>query len=72
MVSHYSNGKVIHRAVNACLAPIMSVHRAAVTTVEGIGSTKSRLHKGKGSNRLKFFFLKYRKLPKLEKSVISV
>ena len=56
MVSHYSNGKVIHRAVNACLAPIMSVHRAAVTTVEGIGSTKSRLHKGKGSNRLKFFF----------------
>ncbi|CAG0923846.1 unnamed protein product [Notodromas monacha] len=28
-----------HLAVNACLAPICSIHLAAVTTVEGIGTT---------------------------------
>ncbi|XP_022086122.1 xanthine dehydrogenase/oxidase-like isoform X2 [Acanthaster planci] len=33
-----------HLAVNACLTPICSVHGMAVTTVEGIGSTKTRLH----------------------------
>jgi len=45
MVSHFKDGKVVHRAVNACLAPVMSVHLCAVTTVEGIGSTKTKLHK---------------------------
>ena len=35
---------VKHFAVNACLTPICSVHGLAVTTVEGIGSTKTRLH----------------------------
>lgn len=33
-----------HHAVNACLAPVCTVHGAAVTTVEGIGSTKTKLH----------------------------
>ena len=33
-----------HLAVNACLAPICSVHLMAVTTVEGIGSTETKLH----------------------------
>ncbi|KAJ8045584.1 Xanthine dehydrogenase [Holothuria leucospilota] len=33
-----------HIAVNACLAPICSVNGKAVTTVEGIGSTKTTLH----------------------------
>lgn len=33
-----------HLAVNACLAPVCSLHGMAVTTVEGIGSTKTRLH----------------------------
>lgn len=36
--------KIIHYAANACLAPVCSLHHAAVTTVEGIGSTKTRLH----------------------------
>ena len=36
--------KVVHRAVNACLAPIASVHMCSVITVEGIGSTSTRLH----------------------------
>jgi xanthine dehydrogenase/oxidase len=35
---------VKHYAVNACLTPVCSVHGLAVTTVEGIGSTKTRLH----------------------------
>ena len=30
--------------MNACLAPVVSMHGCAVTTVEGIGSTKTRLH----------------------------
>ncbi|XP_078618398.1 xanthine dehydrogenase/oxidase-like [Branchiostoma floridae x Branchiostoma japonicum] len=46
MVSRYNptQRKVFHLAVNACLAPICSLHGAAVTTVEGIGSTRTRLH----------------------------
>ncbi|XP_071497121.1 xanthine dehydrogenase/oxidase-like [Diadema antillarum] len=37
-------GHVTHRAVNACLVPVCSVHGTAVTTVEGIGSVKTKLH----------------------------
>lgn len=46
MISKYDNlqNKVVHYSVNACLAPICSLHHVAVTTVEGIGSTKTRLH----------------------------
>ncbi|KAF5279177.1 hypothetical protein FQR65_LT03424 [Abscondita terminalis] len=33
-----------HIAINACLAPVCSMHGLAVTTVEGIGSTKTKLH----------------------------
>ncbi|CAH2255899.1 xanthine dehydrogenase oxidase [Pelobates cultripes] len=46
MVSRYNRfkGKIEHYSVNACLAPVCSLHHAAVTTVEGIGSTKTRLH----------------------------
>ena len=33
-----------HLAVNACLAPLCSVAGMAVTTVEGIGSTRTALH----------------------------
>lgn len=29
-----------HISINACLAPVCSLHGIAVTTVEGIGSTK--------------------------------
>nr|CAD7412596.1 unnamed protein product [Timema poppensis] len=46
MVSRYDRGKkqVVHRSVNACLAPVAAMHGLAVTTVEGIGSTRTRLH----------------------------
>lgn len=46
MLSKYDrNAKTVkHFAVNACLTPICSVHGLAVTTVEGIGSTRTRLH----------------------------
>ncbi|XP_070285048.1 xanthine dehydrogenase/oxidase isoform X1 [Myotis yumanensis] len=46
MLSKYDRlqNKIIHFSANACLAPICSLHHVAVTTVEGIGSTKSRLH----------------------------
>ena len=33
-----------HLAVNACLAPLCSMHGLAVTTAEAIGDTKTRLH----------------------------
>ncbi|XP_055712737.1 xanthine dehydrogenase [Phlebotomus papatasi] len=36
--------KLHHLAVNACLAPLCSMHGLAVTTVEGIGSTRTKLH----------------------------
>uniref|UniRef100_A0A8C8BP15 Aldehyde oxidase 1 n=1 Tax=Otus sunia TaxID=257818 RepID=A0A8C8BP15_9STRI len=34
----------IHYSANACLLPICSLYGAAVTTVEGVGSTKTRVH----------------------------
>ncbi|XP_065100704.1 aldehyde oxidase 3-like [Paramisgurnus dabryanus] len=46
MVSRYNpqNKNISHFSVNACLLPICQLHGAAVTTVEGIGSTKTKLH----------------------------
>nr|XP_039268580.1 xanthine dehydrogenase/oxidase-like [Styela clava] len=46
MISKWESarGKPRHLSVNACLAPLISVHGCAVTTVEGIGSTKTKLH----------------------------
>ena len=41
MVSFLEAPKAVrHISVNACLAPVVSMHGMAVTTVEGIGSTK--------------------------------
>ncbi|XP_065371332.1 xanthine dehydrogenase [Calliphora vicina] len=36
--------RIKHIAVNACLTPVCAMHGCAVTTVEGIGSTRTRLH----------------------------
>nr|XP_033794956.1 xanthine dehydrogenase/oxidase [Geotrypetes seraphini] len=46
MISRFDDfeKKILHYSVNACLASICSLHHMAVTTVEGIGSTKTRLH----------------------------
>ncbi|RXG71937.1 Glyceraldehyde dehydrogenase small chain, partial [Armadillidium vulgare] len=46
MVSKYfpQTGQVKHYTVNACLAPIATMHGLAVTTTEGIGSTRTKLH----------------------------
>ncbi|OWF46006.1 xanthine dehydrogenase-like isoform X2 [Mizuhopecten yessoensis] len=38
------SNQVRHFSVNACLAPICSLHGLAITTVEGIGSIKHGLH----------------------------
>ncbi|XP_033860545.1 aldehyde oxidase 5 isoform X1 [Acipenser ruthenus] len=46
MISRYDTlqSRVLHFSVNACLLPIVSLHGVAVTTVEGVGSTKTKLH----------------------------
>ena len=44
MVSYLEDSGLHHISVNACLAPLCSLHGMAVTTVEGIGSTRSKLH----------------------------
>ncbi|KAM3850718.1 xanthine dehydrogenase/oxidase [Diretmus argenteus] len=46
MVSRYQKHtqQVLHYSVNACLAPLCSLHLVAVTTVEGIGSVARKLH----------------------------
>lgn len=36
--------EIKHVAANACLTPVCAVHGMSVTTVEGIGSTKTKLH----------------------------
>ncbi|XP_043848598.1 aldehyde oxidase 1-like [Dromiciops gliroides] len=46
MISRYDPGtkKIRHYSANACLLSICSLYGAAVTTVEGIGNTKTRIH----------------------------
>uniref|UniRef100_A0A8C3YFZ8 aldehyde oxidase n=1 Tax=Catagonus wagneri TaxID=51154 RepID=A0A8C3YFZ8_9CETA len=46
MISRYNpvTKRIRHYPANACLIPICSLYGAAVTTVEGIGSTKTRIH----------------------------
>ncbi|XP_076022009.1 xanthine dehydrogenase/oxidase [Genypterus blacodes] len=46
MLSKYQTHtqELLHYAVNACLAPLCSLHLVAVTTVEGIGSVARKLH----------------------------
>ncbi|KAG6938992.1 aldehyde oxidase 2 [Chelydra serpentina] len=46
MISTYEpvSKKIRHYSANACLLPICSLHDFAVTTVEGIGCTKTRIH----------------------------
>ncbi|XP_062863680.1 xanthine dehydrogenase/oxidase isoform X2 [Trichomycterus rosablanca] len=41
---HPHQNQIVHHAVNACLAPLCSLHHCAVTTVEGIGSVARKLH----------------------------
>lgn len=36
--------KIEYVAINACLVPVCSLHGMAVTTIEGIGSTQTKLH----------------------------
>ncbi|XP_072042532.1 xanthine dehydrogenase/oxidase-like [Amphiura filiformis] len=40
----HSSRNISHIAVNACLYPLCAIHGKAVTTIEGIGSTKTKLH----------------------------
>ncbi|XP_052605482.1 aldehyde oxidase 2 [Peromyscus californicus insignis] len=46
MVSQHDpvSKKTRHVSVTACLVPLCSLHGAAVTTVEGVGSVSTRLH----------------------------
>ena len=46
MVSSYDREEDVikHAAVNACLTPLCSVAGMAITTVEGIGSTRASMH----------------------------
>ncbi|KAL1251495.1 hypothetical protein QQF64_019291 [Cirrhinus molitorella] len=46
MVSRYDpqTKNINHSSINACLLPVCQLDKAAVTTVEGIGSTKTKLH----------------------------
>ncbi|XP_060888829.1 aldehyde oxidase 6 isoform X2 [Labrus mixtus] len=46
MVSRYqpATKTINHFSANACLLPLCQLHGAAITTVEGIGSTKTQIH----------------------------
>uniref|UniRef100_A0A3B3RQ69 Xanthine dehydrogenase/oxidase n=1 Tax=Paramormyrops kingsleyae TaxID=1676925 RepID=A0A3B3RQ69_9TELE len=46
MISRFNphKNRIVHHAVNACLAPVCSLHHSAVTTVEGIGSVATQVH----------------------------
>ncbi|XP_060113025.1 aldehyde oxidase 2-like [Heteronotia binoei] len=46
MVSTYNpdTKKIRHFPANSCLLPLCSLYGAAVTTVEGVGNTKTKLH----------------------------
>ncbi|XP_041834272.1 aldehyde oxidase 1-like isoform X2 [Melanotaenia boesemani] len=46
MVSRYrpTTKTIFHYSANACLLPLCQLHGAAITTVEGIGNSKTRIH----------------------------
>ncbi|XP_051157348.1 xanthine dehydrogenase-like [Leptopilina boulardi] len=46
MISKYDRErkKIINFSANACLMPLCAIHGLSVTTVEGIGSTRTKLH----------------------------
>ncbi|XP_014226482.1 xanthine dehydrogenase [Trichogramma pretiosum] len=46
MISRYDREakKIVHVAANACLTPVCAMHGMSVTTVEGIGNTRTKLH----------------------------
>ncbi|XP_064623693.1 xanthine dehydrogenase/oxidase-like [Lineus longissimus] len=46
MVSTYERGtkKIRHYAAVSCILPLVTLHNKAVTTVEGVGSIKTKLH----------------------------
>lgn len=47
LVTHFSFPCASHKrhfSITACLVPICSLHGVAITTVEGVGSIKTRLH----------------------------
>jgi xanthine dehydrogenase/oxidase len=41
---HPRTGEMVSRAVNSCLRPLCTVDGCYITTVEGIGSTRTKLH----------------------------
>uniref|UniRef100_A0A4W6EU63 Aldehyde oxidase 1 n=1 Tax=Lates calcarifer TaxID=8187 RepID=A0A4W6EU63_LATCA len=43
-IPKYQKYQTLHYSANACLLPLCQLHGAAVITVEGIGSTKTRIH----------------------------
>ncbi|EFJ45339.1 hypothetical protein VOLCADRAFT_63971 [Volvox carteri f. nagariensis] len=44
MLSHYEDGRVVHRSANACLCPLYAVEGMQVVTVEGLGNVRDGLH----------------------------
>lgn len=47
MVSHIDpleTQNIVHKSINACLCPLYLVEGCHVVTVEGIGSSRTRLH----------------------------
>ncbi|XP_024859157.1 aldehyde oxidase 1-like isoform X2 [Kryptolebias marmoratus] len=46
MVSRYrpATRTVVHFSANACLLPLCQLHGAAVTTAEGVGGSRTRIH----------------------------
>jgi len=45
-----------HYSANSCLTPVCSLHGLAVTTVEALGSTKTRLHQIQVNSCINCFF----------------
>lgn len=39
-----STGKPRHLSVNTCLTPLCTIDGCSITTIEGLGGTKSQLH----------------------------
>ncbi len=57
--THTQRKQIVHRAVNACIAPLCTMDGCSIVTVEGIGSTYTTMRESQYNDHLYVFLCVY-------------